>query len=72
MTHVVYGVNKKIYIVVTPFVSLTLSVYFVLTHFQPFYLVCFTPPHNQCGSFIVNHINQTKKSIYVQAYGHSS
>lgn len=69
MTHVVYGVNKKIYIVVTPFVSLTLSVYFVLTHFQPFYLVCFTPPHNQCGSFIVNHINQTKKSIYVQAYG---
>jgi phospholipase D len=30
---------------------------------------CFTPPHNQCGSFIVNHINQAKYSIYVQAYG---
>jgi phospholipase D len=31
--------------------------------------VCFTPPHNQCGSFIVSHIDQAKKSIYVQAYG---
>jgi phospholipase D len=33
------------------------------------YQTCFTPPHNQCGSFIVNHINQANKSIYVQAYG---
>ena len=31
--------------------------------------VCFTPPHQQCGHFIANHINQAKESIYVQAYG---
>lgn len=41
----------------------------LLINLEPKHQTCFTPPHNQCGSFIVNHINQAKKSIYVQAYG---
>lgn len=36
---------------------------------EPTHQTCFTPPHNQCGSFVVKHIDQAKKSIYVQAYG---
>ena len=40
-----------------------------ITLAEPKFSVCFTPPHNQCGSFVVNHIDQAKKSIYVQAYG---
>ena len=42
---------------------------FIFVDSEPKHQTCFTPPHNQCGSFIVNHINQAKKSIYVQAYG---
>ncbi len=42
---------------------------FLIFSAEPKHQTCFTPPHNQCGSFIVNHINQAKKSIYVQAYG---
>ncbi|MEA0970372.1 Phospholipase D family domain protein [Candidatus Megaera venefica] len=30
--------------------------------------MCFTPPE-QCGDVIVNHINQAKQSIRIQAYG---
>lgn len=41
----------------------------LLINSEPSYQTCFTPPHNQCGSFIVSHINQAKKSIHVQAYG---
>lgn len=41
----------------------------LLINLEPTHQTCFTPPHNQCGSFIVNHIDQAKKSIYVQAYG---
>lgn len=41
----------------------------LLINLEPKHQTCFTPPHNKCGSFIVNHINQAKKSIYVQAYG---
>tara|TARA_R110000744_G_scaffold379578_2_gene498040 strand:+ start:1257 stop:1748 length:492 start_codon:yes stop_codon:yes gene_type:complete len=40
-----------------------------LVDVKPTHETCFTPPHNQCGSFVANHINQAKKSIYVQAYG---
>ena len=40
-----------------------------ITLAEPKFSVCFTPPHNQCGSFVVKHIDQAKKSIYVQAYG---
>lgn len=34
--------------------------------------MCFTPPSAQCGNFIVNHINQSKQSIRIQAYGFTS
>ena len=46
-----------------------LLLFIVLWKVEPSHETCFTPPHNLCGLFIVNHIDQAKKSIYVQAYG---
>jgi phospholipase D len=32
---------------------------------------CFTPPQS-CGDIIVNHINNARESVYIQAYGFTS
>ena len=41
----------------------------IFSDIEPTHQTCFTPPHQQCGHFISNHINEAKESIYVQAYG---
>lgn len=52
---------------------LSIIVYYGITSYTktPSYETCFTPPA-QCGNFIVNHINQSKQSVRIQAYGFTS
>lgn len=60
---------KKILTILICFVSFS-SLAFVKNE-QEIISTCFTPPQ-ECGNFIVNHINQAKQSIRIQAYGFTS
>lgn len=59
----------KKYITPCIIIIVAIFVFFYTVERPNNYETCFTPPYNQCGSFVARHINQAKKSIYVQAYG---